>query len=118
MAKKSYSVSWRIPHSLWVRLNRLKSCRQSLAGVVEDILDEYDALQEKRDPLLDKISKLQNDLDYFEQQNITPKLIGKLAKRRHPYQTIGGVIEEIIDIAEKVDRGEIFLFDKPYGKDE
>jgi len=87
-----------------------------LAGVIEGILQELDDMQGQRDPLVDKIVKLQNDLDYFEQQNITPELLEKLAKRRHPYQTIGGVIVELLETAEKVRMGDFRLYDKPSGE--
>lgn len=118
MVKKypDYSVSWRIPHSLLEKIKRRKKARQSLAGVVEEILQEIDEVGSRREPLIDKIVKLQSDLDYFEQQDITPKLLEQLEKRRHPYQSIGGVIVELIETAEKVKRGELFIYEKS-GKD-
>jgi len=112
----NYSVCARIPHSLLVKLNQRRKARQSLAGVVEEILRELEDIEERRDPLIDKIIKLQNDLDYFEQQDITPKLLEQLEKRRHPYQSLGGVIQELIDTAEKVRMGDFRIYEKPSGE--
>ena len=113
---KTYPSVWRIPPTLWAKLNKRKKHGQTLSGVVEDLLEEIDIVREKRDPLIDKIVKLQNDLDYFEQQNITPELLEKLEKRRHPYQSIGGVIIELLETAEKVKSGDFHLYNKPQGE--
>ena len=116
MVKKypDYSVSWRIPHSLREKLNQRKKSRQPLAGVIEDIFQEIEDMHKLHDPLIDKISKLENSLDYYERQDITVELIERLVKLQHPRQTVGGVIEELIGTAEKVRRGELFIYEKPY----
>jgi len=112
----NYTVCVRMPRILAQKLKQRQGKRQTMAGVIEDLLEEIEGLQDKRDPLIDKIAKLQYDLDYFEQQNINTDLLAKLEKRRHPFQSIGGVITELIETAEKVRMGDFRLYDKPSGE--
>lgn len=111
------SVSWRIPRTLYNKLKNRQKKRQSLAGVVEDIMDENEELKGIHDPLIDKIAKMTNELDYYKYQGITPELLERLSVMRHPQQTVGGVLEELIETTDKVKRGEIHIYDKTPGKD-